>query len=713
MLAELAHDHEARHGHGHGHGHSGHHGKPPVQRYASSGRMVEARAAAYAASSAASAAAAIVGSAATTPAATAARATAEEEGAAGAALNEGLRSLPIREPTALQAETVAARTLPVRHKTLPRIPLGGGGPESPLPGSASIGRSLSRYARASGASAGASSAAGTNGPASPSAGAGLRSTGMSELDGSTADTNNFSGLDTTDSLNLCTKPGSDGAEAAPTAASTTGSRSTAASVQGYSTSTSTGVASDRSGISCGSADNTADGKPPAQTRQRAQEVAALTVQEAATTTQRQQQQQQPAVASAAAAAATLATDAATVSGVPPVKTQATAASEPTPGSPFGTAQAVSLVPAAAATAAAAAPSSAAVAAPAAASPAGAARAPKPAAYDITPAGAFVARPVPADGMVFVSNLTPTAMIEGRDGACWATSDYEITRKLHAGYASSVFKATCLVTNTDVVLKAYNLSSLSTFLRHQVLRELDIHARLTHPSVVQLYSTFKEGNLLVLVQEYVRGGSLDRVRRKLGGRMTEFQSMHLVLLPLLRSLVYLHGRGIVHRDIKPENLLFTPEWQLKLCDFGVSICLHEERAVTKTGSKEYMAPEVVVCPLKRGPDDNKENEQMAYTPAVDVWSLGALMYELLVGFTPFPGGPPARTGADPAAQLRFPSSVGEPARAFVRSCLQLHPFDRPTIPQLLKNAWVQAALESQQQHQLQLKEQGAGKVVADK
>ncbi|PNW78276.1 hypothetical protein CHLRE_09g403950v5 [Chlamydomonas reinhardtii] len=184
----------------------------------------------------------------------------------------------------------------------------------------------------------------------------------------------------------------------------------------------------------------------------------------------------------------------------------------------------------------------------------------------------------------------------------------------------------------------------------------------------------------------------RVRRKLGGRMTEFQAMHLVLLPLLNALVYLHGRGIVHRDIKPENLLFTPEWQLKLCDFGVSICLHEERAVTKAGSQEYMAPEVNVCPLKRGPEDNKDNQQLAYTPAVDVWSLGALMYELLVGFTPFPGGPPAHpTVGDPAQPLKFPASVSAPARACIQSCLQLHPGDRPTVHELLRHEWVVTSL----------------------
>ncbi|EFJ51683.1 aurora like protein kinase [Volvox carteri f. nagariensis] len=308
-------------------------------------------------------------------------------------------------------------------------------------------------------------------------------------------------------------------------------------------------------------------------------------------------------------------------------------------------------------------------------------------------GEFVPQRTPGQGLIHFSPEAPLQML--RAPASWAVADYKVVRKLYAGYASSVYKARCLYSGNDVVLKAYNLAGLSTFLRNQVLRELDIHSRLRHPGVVHLLAAFREDETLVLVQEYIRGGSLERVRRKLGGRMSEFQAMHLVLLPLLGVLSHLHEQGIVHRDIKPENLLFTESWQLKLCDFGVSICLREERAVTRTGSREYMAPEVSICPLKHLPEDNKDNLSLAYTSAVDVWSLGSLMYELLVGFTPFPGGPPPRReGArgSAGAALAFPTGVSQAARAFVRDCLQLEPEDRPTVHKLTRHLWTQEALE---------------------
>ncbi|KAG2483052.1 hypothetical protein HYH03_018081 [Edaphochlamys debaryana] len=299
---------------------------------------------------------------------------------------------------------------------------------------------------------------------------------------------------------------------------------------------------------------------------------------------------------------------------------------------------------------------------------------------------FVALTRPTqDGPVAVWSNVPATMHR----RMWCRDDYHVSRNIYKGYASEVFKAVCLKSGRDVVLKAYSLSSLSSFLTHQALREVSIHSRLEHPSIVQFLGAFKEGDFLVLVLEYVAGGSLDRARRKLGGRLSEAQAQQLVMLPLLRALAHLHARGVVHRDIKPENLLFTPEWQLKVCDMGVSVCLAEERAVTRTGSKDYMAPEVTLCPLKRTPADNKDSEAMAYTPAVDVWSLGVVAYELLTGFTPFQGGPPAPSR--PAPSLVFPGSVSPAARDFVMSCLAMRPEERPTVQQLLRHGWMAAAV----------------------
>ncbi|GFR48886.1 hypothetical protein Agub_g10829 [Astrephomene gubernaculifera] len=254
-------------------------------------------------------------------------------------------------------------------------------------------------------------------------------------------------------------------------------------------------------------------------------------------------------------------------------------------------------------------------------------------------GIFKDRTTPVDGLLYLASCARSSMWTAARGTRWSLQQYDIKRQLYSGYASTVYKAKCHTSDQEVVLKIYPLTELTDFLRYQVLRELDIHSRLRHPGVVQLLAAFREEDSLVLVLEYVRGGSLEAVRKRMGGRMAEAWAVHLVVAPLLRTLAALHRTGVVHRDVKPENLLFTPEWRLKLCDFGVSICLTEERAVTRAGSAEYMAPEVNACPLKHAPQDNKYDSSLSYGTAADVWSVGALVYELMVGFTPFGTTPP--------------------------------------------------------------------------
>ncbi|EFJ49005.1 hypothetical protein VOLCADRAFT_90411 [Volvox carteri f. nagariensis] len=136
-------------------------------------------------------------------------------------------------------------------------------------------------------------------------------------------------------------------------------------------------------------------------------------------------------------------------------------------------------------------------------------------------------------------------------------------------------------------------------------------------------------------------------------------------------------------MQPENVLFTSDWKLKLADFGVSIDLSKERAVTRTGTVTYMAPEVARCPLKIHPEDNKLDEHLAYGTACDIWGLGVLTYELLVGFTPlnapalppppYDGGSSCSGGGETAAMqtqpaLIFPSCMSRASRDFVARAL---------------------------------------------
>jgi serine/threonine protein kinase len=139
---------------------------------------------------------------------------------------------------------------------------------------------------------------------------------------------------------------------------------------------------------------------------------------------------------------------------------------------------------------------------------------------------------------------------------------------------------------------------------------------------------------ILVQDYAVNGDLYSYLHKNRIRLTEARLVQLVMHPCLSALEYLHSRNIIHRDIKPENLLLAEGDVIKLADFGLSVNNEEENPVTRAGTLDYMAPEVLVCPLKRLPSDHKEKSELAYTTKVDSWSMGVLAYELLAGRPPF-------------------------------------------------------------------------------
>jgi aurora kinase, other len=195
---------------------------------------------------------------------------------------------------------------------------------------------------------------------------------------------------------------------------------------------------------------------------------------------------------------------------------------------------------------------------------------------------------------------------------------------------------------------------------------------------------------VLVQEYAPHGDLYSYLHKHHVSLSERKIVNFILKPCLEALAYLHARNISHRDIKPENILLDAQNTIKLADFGLSVCTTEEAPVTRAGTVDYMAPEVLVCPLKRAPSDNKDRPDLAYGLKVDSWSMGVLAHELLTGVVPYK----AQHGGDQLAAIRsiplaFPAHVSDAAADWVRLALAVDPKSRPGVHELLAHPWVGA------------------------
>ena len=303
------------------------------------------------------------------------------------------------------------------------------------------------------------------------------------------------------------------------------------------------------------------------------------------------------------------------------------------------------------------------------------------------------RPPCAPRTLAVTPLCPPAM--HRPGP-WRLEDYTLHRQLYKGKASLLYSATCKASGARVALKLYRKSRLSDLNWWQVAREVRLHARLAHPAIVDLYAAFEDADHAYLVQEYADGGDLYEALRRAGGRLREPRVAAAVVAPVLDALAYLHARGIVHRDIKPENVLLCRDGAsgdasrhvVKLADFGLSICASLERPVTRAGTLDYMSPEVVVCPEKCHPLDNKERADLGYGAAVDVWAVGVLAYELVVGRPPFEAETRAETcDAITRCALRFPTGTSDGLRSYVTASCARVAASRPSAAAMRAHPWV--------------------------
>lgn len=211
--------------------------------------------------------------------------------------------------------------------------------------------------------------------------------------------------------------------------------------------------------------------------------------------------------------------------------------------------------------------------------------------------------------------------------------YKVTAIIAKGGMGTVYKAIHPSLKRYVVIKKLSIRGNAS-LRERFKREAQILLELHHPNVVHMFDFFKEGSFYYIVLEYVDGMALDKLlkkREKLSSPITM-----LILRDTCNALKYAHDKGIIHRDIKPGNILISRHGEVKLADFGIASSEKEsdnESNLTQQGSAlgtpAYMSPEQF--------SDSKTVDQRA-----DIYSLGIMIYEMIIGKKPFPGNFSAET-----------------------------------------------------------------------
>jgi predicted Ser/Thr protein kinase len=202
-----------------------------------------------------------------------------------------------------------------------------------------------------------------------------------------------------------------------------------------------------------------------------------------------------------------------------------------------------------------------------------------------------------------------------------------------------------------------------------LAEAEAVARLQHSHIVQIHHIGEADGLPFFELEYVEGGSLDK---RLDGTPWPARRATTLIEALARGVAEAHRLGIIHRDLKPSNILIAADGTPKIADFGLAKSLDVESGLTATesilGTPSYMAPE------------QAEGKARQVGPLADVYALGAILYELLVGRPPFRGTTVLETleqvkTAEPVPPSRLVPGLPRDAETIALKCLQKDPAKR--------------------------------------
>ncbi len=253
--------------------------------------------------------------------------------------------------------------------------------------------------------------------------------------------------------------------------------------------------------------------------------------------------------------------------------------------------------------------------------------------------------------------------------------YKFVRLIGKGSFGKVMLGMHKLTGKYVAIKAIDKSIMKNeFSRNKVLQEVYILKKIRHANVIRLLEVFEDPLQLLIVMEYAAGGDLLRLLKKKG--QLEEDEARAIFRQIVYGLGHIHARSVLHRDIKLDNILLDSDGGVKICDFGVSrISARGTTIKERCGTPAYIAPEILA----------NQGYEGYY---VDHWSLGIVLYAMLCASVPFKADNMTELlDAIKATPITFPVPISADAKDLVLGLLQIDPYKRLSIPQILSHPWM--------------------------